>query len=859
MPGNRAQMTFLNTIMLASLAAVAVPIILHLLHRGKRRNVDWAAMRFLTASVALRSRRIMLEEIILLTVRCMLLALLALAMARPFMPSSSAVPWTVVLPAAFGVTLCLALGTAMWGRRQKRNAFFALALSMVVIAAIASLWESYRQSRRWETNGDGQDIALVIDASMSMALGAEDQGPNFDRAVAEARRIVGAMGPDDAVCLILAGPVARRVIASPTADHIEVLDALDRLGGPVGGVADIPGAISAAAVALADGKKVAKRVILITDCQRVGWDLADTQRWRHVAAALGALQSRARLICHTLPLPGSFRNAAVAEVALSRKVIGSDRDVRINVRIANTGSAVIESTVVTLAIDGRLAARKHVGKLRTSVAEAETVSFDYRFRRPGPHVVTARVMCDDDLPADNEVSRVVNVIASLPALIVDGAPSDESLEGAATFISIALAPRAGPAARRRDIARDRESRYLVEPTVVAGPDIARVKSFNDYRLVVLANVSMLPRSVAGRLERFVSAGGGLLIAPGDRARPEFYNRWKQPAGKPVAPAPLGRRRASGERTVGLAARSFTHPSLSLVSEPAYFRGAAVRTYWSLAPDETDLDVRVGGRLDTGDPFLVERKIGKGRVLMTAFALDRHDSNLRTFEPFVAMVHEMAYFLAAPQNVEANIAAGSTISFDLPLRRPAPTKARATWAAPGERMTVLAPSGRRLDATVVAAPDSRLRVDFSATDEVGLYRLVLPAEVAAELDASVSHASLVADGWPFVVQTETAESRLDALDDNELDRVAACGVDLFHARTADEVIAAIRGNVPGSELWRHLVVLAIAAMLIEIVLTRWIAIQRKSGRIEPIEFGRQDVDAEALRELAGMGRRSGRRA
>ena len=97
-------MIFLNTIMLAALAAVGIPILIHLLHRGRAKAVDWGAMQFVLASLASRSRRVMLEEIILLSIRGLLMVLIVLAAARPFLPSTSVVPWAVVLPAVLAAT-----------------------------------------------------------------------------------------------------------------------------------------------------------------------------------------------------------------------------------------------------------------------------------------------------------------------------------------------------------------------------------------------------------------------------------------------------------------------------------------------------------------------------------------------------------------------------------------------------------------------------------------------------------------------------------------------------------------------------------------------------------------------------------
>src|SRR5437588_6933324 len=67
-------------------AAVSVPIIIHLLNRKRFRVVIWAAMRFLLAAQRKNSRRLRLEQLILLGVRTLLVLLLVLAMA-------SVMPW----------------------------------------------------------------------------------------------------------------------------------------------------------------------------------------------------------------------------------------------------------------------------------------------------------------------------------------------------------------------------------------------------------------------------------------------------------------------------------------------------------------------------------------------------------------------------------------------------------------------------------------------------------------------------------------------------------------------------------------------------------------------------------------------
>ena len=70
-------MAFLNPIMLFGLTAVSVPIIIHLLNRRRFQKVVWAAMRFLKLSVEQNQRRMQIEDLILLLLRCLLLGLIA--------------------------------------------------------------------------------------------------------------------------------------------------------------------------------------------------------------------------------------------------------------------------------------------------------------------------------------------------------------------------------------------------------------------------------------------------------------------------------------------------------------------------------------------------------------------------------------------------------------------------------------------------------------------------------------------------------------------------------------------------------------------------------------------------------------
>src|SRR5262245_14050947 len=79
MPG----LAFVHPALLWGLTLGALPILLHLLQRRRYRVRRWAAMEFLRASVRRSSRRLRIEQWLLLLLRALILILAALALARP--------------------------------------------------------------------------------------------------------------------------------------------------------------------------------------------------------------------------------------------------------------------------------------------------------------------------------------------------------------------------------------------------------------------------------------------------------------------------------------------------------------------------------------------------------------------------------------------------------------------------------------------------------------------------------------------------------------------------------------------------------------------------------------------------------
>ena len=70
--------------------AVLSPILIHLLNKRRFKIVNWAAMDFLFEAEKKNRRRVQIENLLLLSLRCLAMLLIGLLLARPFLPSSVA-------------------------------------------------------------------------------------------------------------------------------------------------------------------------------------------------------------------------------------------------------------------------------------------------------------------------------------------------------------------------------------------------------------------------------------------------------------------------------------------------------------------------------------------------------------------------------------------------------------------------------------------------------------------------------------------------------------------------------------------------------------------------------------------------
>jgi hypothetical protein len=482
----------------AAAGAVSVPIIIHLLNRRRFKIVTWAAMRFLLNAERKNSRRMRLEQIILLAVRCLLVLLLVLAMAS-LMPSAERL-WRWLFP------------------------------------------ESVQFAR---ATGRRTHKIIVVDGSFSMATKIGDTTA-FDRARGLAEQVVRDSSRGDGFSVVLMSAPPRRVVPEPSEDGAKVAKEIAGLRLPHGN-ADLPATLNTVESLLrASPEKFEQReVYFLTDLQKSTWVLKQPGL---VASTLQKVQGRARTVFVDVGQDG-ISNFAVTNLTLGQPLATVGVTTPITAVVHNFGTETREGVRIELWV-GKARAGKDEPPMELRVAHQRvekvpvgpnTFTFPYKFTAPGDYVLQVRID-GDALELDDARSAVVTVKNSVPVMLVDGksAPA-EPLDRGAEWLRLALNPfDTGPA----------PGFVPFRPKVVSESQFSDVGlgDLTDYDCVCFCDVARLSPAEVRRLETHLRRGGGAVFALGDQVDLGAYNEALFRSGQGLLPARLERKQAARDRT-----------------------------------------------------------------------------------------------------------------------------------------------------------------------------------------------------------------------------------------------------------------------------------------------------------------------
>jgi von Willebrand factor type A domain/Aerotolerance regulator N-terminal len=607
--------------MLAGLAGIALPVIAHLLSRKKYDLVEWGAMQFLELDPSAK-RKIRLEELLLLLVRIGLVAMIAIALARPW---------------------------------------------------IGSQWLGGFVSTQ------PRDVVLIVDGSYSMGWDLLGNGKTpHSRSMQLAREFLGDLLPGDAIQIIDAREQPQVVLPDATRDAYRAKETLNDLAAP-SGAADLAAAVQKGVQLLASGTNLQREVVVFTDLQALSWKSGDETLWARFddVRSQSPIAPRVWVIDASGGELGEAANFTIDRLQLSRELAIVGVPVKISSKVKFSGGDSPIARKVHLEID-QLRLPDQSVQIKLQPQGETTVDFEYRFESAGSHLISL-VLDDDALPGDNRADAVVTVTESLPALLIDG---DHKLDATKceTFFANAALLSAGdeqPWIKPTVITPDQLTIDRLKPMSIAV--IANVATLSDAAIDGLRQFVASGHGVLFTLgdkvdkdhyrSKLFADGKGVL--PGRLDQPGTEDG-KEKRGVRVLGSSLEQNwlqpfRADRGGTLS-DARWSRWWKVVLPKEAAGKAG-------SLPPNEDrdelfvdkldpESSLKIGtsiveARLTTGDPLLVTRRYGRGVTALLTSSLDADWNTLPAKQDYVPFLHELLFSLATP-TASRNLDVGSPL-------------------------------------------------------------------------------------------------------------------------------------------------------------------------------------------------------
>ncbi|MCH8828637.1 MAG: BatA domain-containing protein [Planctomycetes bacterium] len=605
----------------------SIPIVIHLLHKRKYRESPWAAMRFLLEAARKNSRRLRLEQLLLLLVRTLLLLFLVGAL---------------------------------------RGFYFETT------------------SQEFESDGPTHHI-IVVDVTFSMRH-RPDKGPSrYEEARQIAVKIVDDARPRDLFNLLLiTGHSKRTVIAAPARSQEWVRNRIigaraeKTVRSTPSGNSLTPGVMPRIATeehgrllpTLADIHRLLKnsdvkrkQIYFISDFQKATWSPGSQDVRKQIRTSMKSASEQASLYLIDVGDPRAVNTAITAFASKDPDAI-VQKSVELVGTIRNFSARKLHQRTLDLYVDGHK-------RLSTTVDLEANSQTPFRFFYPekmplpqaedngspalesqfelkaGEHYFEVRLQ-NDSLPLDNVRGLSLPVKTELKALLVSGR-SGQSDDNAAYYLNIALRPNA----------KARRWKGMIRPTTINEAELMGT-DLSLYDCVFLCNVGFFRPDEARKLQTFAENGGGLVFCLGDRVKADNYNAVLYRGGNGVLPAKILKKAVEkyqfDDRAVSFDFQAegvkLTHPIVNPFkgNDDAGLKSVVSIQYFQVERSQT-LPSRVALRFEykktmkdrLGDPVILECSIGQGRAVLVTTSIDRRWSSWPANPSFPPLMIEIGRF------------------------------------------------------------------------------------------------------------------------------------------------------------------------------------------------------------------------
>lgn len=510
---------------------------------------------------------------------------------------------------------------------------------------------------------------------------------------------------------------------------------------------NIDAALSLASKALARSSNVNKEIYLLSDLQRNAF-----------ARDSLLIDKNSRLFVRPA-VSKRVSNLSVVDAGLRSTILQRGRVAEAAVTIRNTGDAAVDNALVQLYVDNRRAAQT---TLQLNPGASITRVFRFTIEKSGFSSARAQLE-DDDVLEDNESAFSFYVPEKMRIAAVG---EDEELYR----LNLALTTDAS------------DSLFQLKRLPLTS---LKSTAFANYDVFVLSNNAEIDRQTAEKLNEFVQDGGGIFLALGDKVDIRAYNTTLAPALQlPHIVDVISS--ADGKGRMSLEKYDVTHPLFYGIfqNQDAEFSKPLFSFAVKVLPNSKVLPIM---QYSSGDPFLFERKLGRGVVLVMTTAFDERlsDMSRRTiFAPLMTRI--IAYCGQSQANNGRALFIGDELRYKLPPRDL-------------QRVLEIKRPDAKYDRLKPRMTPNGAWASYSLTNLPGIYELIADGSVKYQWAVVIDPSEF--DAAPADLQKFKNGNEAIFLQDNT---------------NLDEKIASQRH---GRELWRFLALAAFILLITEMLIYR----------------------------------------
>ncbi len=633
----------------------------------------------------------------------------------------------------------------------------------------------------------GRRVALLIDTSASMK-----RGDLWQQAVRAAEKQLDELNPQDDVALFAFSDRLRTIIdfqkegAAPIADKPQVVRNRLRELHADWGATDLGTALTAVAGELDTASDVRQsplvpQIVVISDFQSGSHiEALQTFEWpERVPVQALRVSLKKTTNAHAQLLPAEEGH----ELADVRVRVVNASDSRGNQFTIEWSSLVVPPSGGTVS-DDRLKA-----ELRTPVYVPAGQSRVIRLPR-GTDDLQANciVLRGDDHDFDNTF-HVVPPRKLEATLLYAGRDAADDPNGLQLYLRLAMA---------NDPLRQVEIRPLENVKSLATPaDLAP-------QIVVVSQTVSTEMQTA--LTAYVERGGLLVLVLNDDESAALVSFLDDAEIAPRVPAENAETRDVNGKYQLLGEIDFTHPLFTPFASPRYNDFTKIH-FWKHQPVtlKTSANTRVVARFDNGDPALLERRLGEGRLFVLTSGWQPDDSQLALSSKFVPLVGALLDLACGGNEVAESVLVGQPVTLREPRRMGSVSPLVGPEISDISSTRGLTPPVRQSESIVVQTPDGReVRIGdgvstFTEANQPGIYRVkVGSTETRFAVNLSLS-------------ESNTAPLNLEQLEQR--------GVRFRVEQTRAERIDRVRQQrdtelESRQKVWRWLIVIALATLILE---------------------------------------------